>query len=400
MARRHGSERRVAAHGGLVPHGGVAVSDTSHDGTTPRRTELLTSFRRAVLQRFTAVDLVTLLYVAVATVAVLAFTADDRAGWDWLLVAHALLVTLVLLAPRAREAGRVGRFLGDWYPMLLLGGLYAEVGVLNVDVGYQHDVAIQRLELWMFGSQVSYRWIREWPNPVFSWIMHVCYIAYYAILCASPLGLWLSGRRDAARRTIFAVMITFYLCYVVFLFFPVAGPRYAFDLAHNAATEIWPARATQWLLDRGDSWGAAFPSSHVAAAVVAAICALRYWRPLAGPVGGVRAVPLRRGRGVGPVRGRRRARVPVRVRRGAREGRRATPGGEPGAGLRKRGWGSGVGVTRNREPRPPAPDPRLSPPATPRCPGPPPAHPCGAGIGCRSPTVPPRTRPDSRRTRS
>src|SRR5256885_17148599 len=75
-------------------------------------------------------------------------------------------------------------------------------------------------------------------------------------------------------------MITFYLCYVVFLFFPVAGPRYAFDLAHNTATQTWPARFTQWLLDRGDSWGAAFPSSHVAAAVVAAICALRYWRAL------------------------------------------------------------------------------------------------------------------------
>jgi len=43
---------------------------------------------------------------------------------------------------------------------------------------------------------------------------------------------------------------------------------------------VWPARATQWLLDRGDSWGAAFPSSHVAAAVVAAVCALRYWRRL------------------------------------------------------------------------------------------------------------------------
>ena len=263
------------------------MSDTSHDATTARPKDTWATWRRAVVRRFTAVDLVTLLYVAVATVAVLAFTADDRTGWDWLLLAHALLVALVLLAPRAREAGRVGRFLGDWYPMLLLGGLYAEVGVLNVDVGYQHDVTIQRLELWVFGSQVSYRWIREWPNPVFSWIMHICYIAYYAILCASPLGLWLSGRRDAARRTIFAVMITFYLCYVVFLFFPVAGPRYAFDLAHNAATEIWPARATQWLLDRGDSWGAAFPSSHVAAAVVATICALRYWRPL-----GLALVPL------------------------------------------------------------------------------------------------------------
>src|SRR5207302_11124442 len=101
-----------------------------------------------------------------------------------------------------------------------------------------------------------------------------------AILYSSPLGLWLSGRRAAARHTIFAVMITFYLCYVVFLFFPVAGPRYAFEPGRSAAPDVWSARASQWLLDRGVSWGAAFPSSHVAAAVVAAVCALRYWRRL------------------------------------------------------------------------------------------------------------------------
>src|SRR6266705_1873101 len=253
---------------------------TLHDAATACLTELRATFRRAVVQRLTSVDLVTLLYVAVATGAVLAFSRGDHADWNWLLTAHALLVALVLLAPAARASGPVGRFLGDWYPILLLLGLYAEVGVVNVDLGYQHDQAIQRLELWVFGSQLSYRWIREMPNPAFSWIMHACYLLYYGILYASPLGLWWSGRRDAARRTIFAVMVTFYVCYVVFLFFPVAGPRYAFELAHNAATQVWPARVTQWLLDRGDSWGAAFPSSHVAAAVVAALCALRYWRPL------------------------------------------------------------------------------------------------------------------------
>ena len=43
---------------------------------------------------------------------------------------------------------------------------------------------------------------------------------------------------------------------------------------------MWPARFAAWLLDRGDSWGAAFPSSHVAASVVATGMALRYWRPL------------------------------------------------------------------------------------------------------------------------
>jgi membrane-associated phospholipid phosphatase len=253
---------------------------TSHDGMTARLTQSLTALRRDVVPRFTAVDIATLIYIAVATAAVLAFSSGDHAGWDWLLTAHGLIVVLVLLAPAAREAGPVGRFLGDWYPMLLLGGLYAEVGVLNVDLGYQHDQSIQRLELWVFGSQLSYRWIREMPNAAFSWIMHACYLAYYAILYASPLGLWFGGRRDAARRTIFAVMAAFYFCYVVFLFYPVAGPRYTFDLAHNAATAVWPARTAQHILDLGDSWGAAFPSSHVAAAVVAALCALRYWRPL------------------------------------------------------------------------------------------------------------------------
>ncbi len=232
--------------------------------------------------RFTPIDRWTLGYVAFATVAVaLSFRGGDPVpGWPYLAGAHVLMIGLVLMAPRARAGGPSSRFLGDWYPMLVLAALYAEIGVLTLDAGFQNDLAIQRLETAVFGSQISYRWIREMPLPWLSSVLHTCYLTYYVILYGAPLGLWFSGRRDAARHTILGVMVTFYLCYVVFLFFPVAGPRYAFALAHNAATEVWPARFTQWLLDRGDSWGAAFPSSHVAASVVAAGFALRYWRPL------------------------------------------------------------------------------------------------------------------------
>jgi membrane-associated phospholipid phosphatase len=232
-------------------------------------------------RNFTAIDIATLAYVVIATGAVaLSFEGDNITGWVWLLLAHALIVCLVFLAPRARNAGPVGRFLGDWYPMLLLAALYGEIGVLTLDAGFQNDLLIQRLEAWVFGSQISYRWIRETPSQLLSWVLHACYLAYYPILYASPLGLWIVGRRDASRHTIFAVMATFYLCYIVFLFFPVAGPRYAFDAAHNAATNVGPAQFAAWLLDRGDSWGAAFPSSHVAASVVATGMALRYWRTL------------------------------------------------------------------------------------------------------------------------
>ncbi|HUL03693.1 MAG TPA: phosphatase PAP2 family protein [Gemmatimonadales bacterium] len=231
-------------------------------------------------RRFAPIEIATLLYTAVTTVAAFVFIRGDLVTLGWLLVAHALIVCLVLLAPRARESGAVGRFAADWYAFLIMGALYAEVGVMNLDFGYDHDRTIQRLEQWVFGAQVSYEWIRVMPNPVLSWVLHFCYLVYYGMLVAAPLGLWLSGRRDGTRHTIFAVSTTFYLCYAIFLFFPVAGPRYAFPLADNAATRIPLAQFAQWLLDKGDSWGAAFPSSHVAAAVVATVCALRYWRTL------------------------------------------------------------------------------------------------------------------------
>ena len=85
---------------------------------------------------------------------------------------------------------------------------------------------------------------------------------------------------------------------MVFLFSPVAGPRYAFGLPSNAAAHVWPARAAQWMLDMGDSWGAAFPSSHVAGAVVATGMAIRYWRPL-----GLALLPVTTGLVLGVVYG-------------------------------------------------------------------------------------------------
>jgi membrane-associated phospholipid phosphatase len=220
-------------------------------------------------------------YVGAASIAL---ARDAQGGavprWGWLAGAHVLMAGLICLAPRARSQGGAARFWGEWYPMFLLAGLYGEVGVLTVNAGFHNDAVIQHLEVLVFGSEVSYRWIREMPVVWFSWLVHWCYLSYYAMLFASPAGLWVVGKRLAARQTIFAIVVTFFVCYVIFLFFPVAGPRYAFALAHNAATDVTPARLAQWLLDRGDSWGAAFPSSHVAASVVATGMAWRHWRKL------------------------------------------------------------------------------------------------------------------------
>jgi membrane-associated phospholipid phosphatase len=238
-----------------------------------------------------AVDRTTLAY-ALASTAALALRWDEPLpARGALALAQGLLVAVPFLAARARVAGRVGRFLGEWYPVALVTALYTQVGLLNTAAGVAHDVEVQRWEATLFGSQPSVGWIRAWPWPALSWLLHAGYLSYYFIVVGTPLALWLSGRREGARRTILLMALAFYVSFALFLLYPVAGPRYEFPLADNPATRIPIARFTHGLLNRGAAWGTAFPSSHVAVALAAAGSALREW-PRLGAVVLVAAVLL------------------------------------------------------------------------------------------------------------
>ena len=227
------------------------------------------------------IDRATLAYVAVA----LAFNlARGPRGWPAnLLLPLALVLLAVLaavLAPRARRAGPVGRILGEFYPLLLTVWIYTHVGLVNAAGGVAHDAVVQRWEEALFGGQPSLAWIRAFPAPAWSTLMHSAYLSFYLIVVGAPVGLWLRGRREGARGTVFLVMSTFYMSYSIFFLFPVAGPRYSFPPAENVATAVPVAAFTHRLLQAGSAWGTAFPSSHVAAALVGATCAWRGFRPL------------------------------------------------------------------------------------------------------------------------
>jgi len=230
--------------------------------------------------RFAPLDVWTLAYVAVASLFLVLRWPSLPAERIVLALLHAMTAAAALAAPRLRQGRGLGRFLGEFYPLLLLYPLYAELGVLAAAASQFHDGRVQAWEEALFGFQPSRAWIRAQPWPWLSNLLHGAYLSYYAILAAAPLGLWLSGRRDGTQRTIQRLMIAFYACYTVFLLFPVAGPRYTFPPAQNPATTARLASFTQDLLNAASSRGTAFPSSHVAAALVASLSAWREWRPL------------------------------------------------------------------------------------------------------------------------
>jgi membrane-associated phospholipid phosphatase len=66
-------------------------------------------------------------------------------------------------------------------------------------------------------------------------------------------------------------MAAFIFCYVIFLILPVAGPYYEFTRPSESFVANPAAQLVYATLSGGSSYGAAFPSSHVAATVAALI---------------------------------------------------------------------------------------------------------------------------------
>jgi membrane-associated phospholipid phosphatase len=116
-------------------------------------------------------------------------------------------------------------------------------------------------------------WWQMVPSRFWSSVLHAAYLSYYAIVSAPALFFAWRGDLTAVRRFALVVMTTFVLCYLFFIFFPVAGPYYTFPRPADWFIDNPPARLVYQALEAGSSYGAAFPSSHVAAALAATLSA-------------------------------------------------------------------------------------------------------------------------------
>ena len=206
-------------------------------------------------------------YLAVsAPPAAIAFAAGRTSRAILVLHLFALIIVAVLLyRPRAG-------LITDWLPLASIPFLYAELPRLAL-TGL-NDSSVQRWELSTFDTSPAQELAGRWSAPLVSELLHAAYVSYYAIIYVPPVVLYLRGRRESFFSTVAGLMTVFAFCYLTFVVFPVAGPRY-----------LWPPppgvfdgpvrRFVLNVLAAGSAKGTAFPSSHVAVATVQSILAFR-----------------------------------------------------------------------------------------------------------------------------
>ena len=191
---------------------------------------------------------------------------------------HALLALAVwYLPPLGRRSQHyILRLAGEVYLPFIFPLFYNEIRKLEVifyDFHASLDPYFISLEQHLFGGQPSLEWSRVWPWPWFHELMEFAYFSYYFISLAVLImilrapSLSREQRWPVMQAFVKDLSATMLICYTLYTFFPVWGPKYF---------RAGPVQVPGWIFTHimdyihlhGAILGAAFPSSHVAATLI------------------------------------------------------------------------------------------------------------------------------------
>jgi membrane-associated phospholipid phosphatase len=222
------------------------------------------------------VDAITLVYLAVTTCLLVAFQGN-LPTWGALTLLHVAAGVLLLRAgAKAPPRHPVARLLRDFYFVVGQAFFYWEFALLTQLSGTGlHDARVAGWEEALFGGQPSQTWRASWPAGVLAQYLHLAYFLYYLVPLSLSLTLYLSRRWAAFQEAMSVHAVSFFVCGLAFIAFPVAGPYHHFGPPDPAAFGGGVAALAHGVVRAGSSVGTAFPSSHVAIAVAVWVAALR-----------------------------------------------------------------------------------------------------------------------------
>ncbi len=219
-------------------------------------------------------------YVALSALALLVGVLRGAAGCrEPLLIDLGILAGLVALVRLTRDSySRALAFLRLSFPPLLLVVLFRQVQVIwPVFRGRPLDGFVADAEAALFHCQPALVFQARAPYAAVSEIFCFAYFAYYFFPVAVALTLLLRRGYLAAERALLATVACFLSCYAFFWLFPTVGPHYWFP--PHAGPQLYQGWLfNKWLFfltSRGEILGGAFPSSHIAVAVLLTVYARR-----------------------------------------------------------------------------------------------------------------------------
>jgi membrane-associated phospholipid phosphatase len=175
-----------------------------------------------------------------------------------------------------------GRFMGLFYdlifPILCVLVIFDSLGWLVHYVNPEDiDPILIRLDYLIFNNHPTII-LERVMSPLLTDILQIAYSTYYFIPISLGVVLLLNNQREEFNRTLFLILLCFYLSYLGYILMPALGPR--FTISHLQTTELqglFIAEPLQKLLNKLEGIKRdAFPSGHTAVAVTVLYLAYRF----------------------------------------------------------------------------------------------------------------------------
>lgn len=157
----------------------------------------------------------------------------------------------------------------------------------DYDAAAAYDRAATYWDLWLKQADITLtgvyvpQWMRQFQQPWLTGVMMVCYLAYYASPLVAILPQIVRRRWPIVRRTAAIYAGCLFTTYIGYLLIPATGPRFEGGMAAWLPEQPGWFAAQWWAHVINDAeiirWDA-FPSGHVAVALVSLVVALRYHR--------------------------------------------------------------------------------------------------------------------------
>lgn len=245
-------------------------------------------------------------------------------AFEWVIIAYAVISLLIVLFcytdvrnPQSMIWGRVRvvavtfglwivyrivpikamKFLRVLIQMLLLGWWYQDTYSIN-SLFPNLDHIVAAWDQTIFGFQPALLFAEKFTQPVLSEFLEISYSLYYPIIIAVCVFFFVARYKDFGKCC-FVVTASFFTYYLVFDFFPVAGPMYYYPAIgmDNAANGVFPSIGHYFTshldmmtppgwkdgigyqlianIHGGERPTGAFPSSHIGLAVVSLLLAIK-----------------------------------------------------------------------------------------------------------------------------
>jgi len=224
-----------------------------------------------------ALTIVFLLFLILLTV--IFYKNIPEAGF--LISLYSVFIIAQIIIIKVKDSNRfMGFFYDVVFPVLCVLVIFDSLGLLVHHVNPEDiDPILIRLDYLVFNNHPTVM-LERIMNPLLTDILQLAYTTYYFIPISFGILLLRDNQRKEFERTLFLILLCFYISYIGYILFPALGPR--FTINHLQTTELqglFVAEPIQRLLNQLEGIKRdAFPSGHTGIALTVLYLAYRFKR--------------------------------------------------------------------------------------------------------------------------